>query len=454
MSNLPYKRKQPVFSLTSINPAQMLVIGFAAIILVGAFLLMLPIATPDGRGLSFVNALFTATSATCVTGLVVVDTGTAFTMFGQLTILTLIQVGGLGFMTMATLFALVIGRKISLRQRLLIQESLNQLTLEGIVKLVQRVLLFTIIFEGVGALILALRWIPDMGVSRGIYFGIFHSVSNFNNAGFDLVGGFRSLTPYVSDPIVNIVIMILIIAGGIGFIVIAELTDFHNRHKLSMHTKVVLTSTAFLVFFGALLIFAMEYTNPKTLASLDWAGKILGSFFQSVCTRTDGANTLPIGDMHQATLFLMVILMFIGASPGSTGGGIKTTTFVTLLGAVWAMIRGRRDVVFFKQRVDESKVHKALTITFAAVFLVLGATMILCITEKADFLTVLFETTSAFGTVGLSMGLTPHLTIFGKILLSFVMFAGRVGPLTVAFALSIDRKKENFRYSEGKITIG
>lgn len=270
----------------------MLVIGFAAIILVGAFLLMLPIATPDGRGLSFVNALFTATSATCVTGLVVADTGTAFTMFGQLTILTLIQVGGLGFMTMATLFALVIGRKISLRQRLLIQESLNQLTLEGIVKLVQRVLLFTIIFEGVGALILALRWIPDMGVSRGIYFGIFHSVSNFNNAGFDLVGGFRSLTPYVSDPIVNIVIMILIIAGGIGFIVIAELTDFHNRHKLSMHTKVVLTSTAFLVFFGALLIFAMEYTNPKTLASLDWAGKILGSFFQSVCTRTDGANTL------------------------------------------------------------------------------------------------------------------------------------------------------------------
>jgi trk system potassium uptake protein TrkH len=448
------KKGKKRLSLNDISPAQLFVIGFGSIILLGAFLLTLPIATVDGNGLHFVDALFTATSATCVTGLVVVDTGTTFTLFGQLTILSLIQVGGLGFMTFATLVALILGKKISLRQRLLIQESLNQLTIAGVVKLVRRVILFTIVFEATGALILTLHWLPEMGWSKALYFGIFHSVSNFNNAGFDIVGNFRSLTPYVSDPIVNIVIMILIIAGGIGFMVIAELTEYRTRRKLSMHSKVVLSTTTFLIFFGAIAIFAIEFNNPKTLAPLDWWGKVLGSFFQSVCARTDGANTLPIGDMYQSSLFLIIILMFIGASPGSTGGGIKTTTFATLLGAVWAMIRGQGDVVFFKQRIEEGKVYKALTIAFASLFLVIAVTMVLCITEKADFLMILFETTSAFGTVGLSMGLTPKLTVLGKILLSIVMFAGRVGPLTVAFALSWDRKKKHFRYSEGKITIG
>ncbi|WCN38041.1 TrkH family potassium uptake protein [Aneurinibacillus uraniidurans] len=446
--------KKPLFSLSAISPAQLFVAGFGAIILFGAFLLTLPAATVNGQGLPFIDALFTATSATCVTGLVVVDTGTTFTTFGQLTILGMIQIGGLGFMTVATLFTLILGRKISFRQRLLIQESLNQLSVEGVVKLVRKVLLFTLVFESAGALILTLHWAGEMGWSQAIYFGIFHSVSNFNNAGFDVVGGFRSLTPYVSDPIVNFVIITLILVGGIGFVVIAELIDYRTRRKLSMHTKVVLSMSAFLTVFGAILIFAFEFTNPKTLAPLDWSGKFWGALFQSVCTRTDGANTLSIGDMHQSSLFLMVILMFIGASPGSTGGGIKTTTFATLLAAVWAMVRSQGDIVFFKQRVHESKVYKALTIAFAALTLVILVTMILCITEKANFLVILFETTSAFGTVGLSAGLTPHLTEFGKILISFMMFAGRVGPLTVAFALNWDRKKKHFRYSEGKIIIG
>ena len=446
--------KKTPFSLSSISPAQLFVIGFGAIIFLGAFLLTLPVATVDGNGLFFIDALFTATSATCVTGLVVVDTGTTFTTFGQLTILAMIQIGGLGFMTVATLLTLILGRKISFRQRLLIQESLNHLSVEGVVKLVQKVLIFTLVFESAGALILTLYWAKEMGWSQALYFGIFHSVSNFNNAGFDVVGNFRSLTPYVSDWVVNLVIITLIIAGGIGFVVIAELVEYRQRRKLSMHTKVVLSMTAFLTLLGTVLIFAFEFTNPKTLAPLDWSGKILGSLFQSVCTRTDGANTLPIGDMHQSSLFLMIILMFIGASPGSTGGGIKTTTFATLLGAVWAMIRGQGDVVFFKQRIHESKVYKALTIVFAALTLIIVVTMILCITEKGDFLMILFETTSAFGTVGLSMGLTPELTAFGKVMISFMMFAGRVGPLTVAFALSWDRKKKHFRYSEGKIIIG
>ncbi|WCK55980.1 TrkH family potassium uptake protein [Aneurinibacillus sp. Ricciae_BoGa-3] len=441
---------------TLISPPQLFVIGFGTLILLGALLLTLPISTRNGEGLSFVNALFTATSATCVTGLVVVDTGTTFSYFGQLVILALIQIGGLGFMTVASLFVLILGKRISLRQRLLIQESLNHLSVGGIIRLIRHVIGFTVLFEGVGTLILALRWAPDMGWGKALYYGLFHSVSNFNNAGFDLVGNFKSLTPYVDDPVVNIVIMILIIAGGIGFVVIDELVDYFKRKtdKLSLHTKVVLTTNAVLIFGGALLIFLIEFHNPKTLLPLNWTGKILGSLFQSVCARTDGANTLPIGDMHQASLLLIIVLMFIGASPGSTGGGVKTTTFATLLGAIWSMIRGQGDVVFYKQRIGQEKVYKALTLVFAALVLVIIVTMILSITENANVFMILFETTSAFGTVGLSMGLTPHLTPFGRVLLSIVMFAGRVGPLTIAFALTWDRNKKHYRYSEGKIIIG
>jgi trk system potassium uptake protein len=439
-----------------ISPPQLFVIGFGTLILLGALFLTLPISTRDGQGLSFINALFTSTSATCVTGLVVVDTGTTFSHFGQLVILGLIQVGGLGFMTVASLFVLILGKRISLRQRLLIQESLNHLSVGGIIRLIRHVILFTVIFEGLGTLILGLHWAPAMGWGRALYYGLFHSVSNFNNAGFDLVGNFKSLTPYVDDPVVNIVIMLLIIAGGIGFVVIDELVEYFQRktEKLSLHTKIVLTTNAVLIFGGALLILLIEFNNPKTLLSLNWTGKILSSFFQSVCARTDGANTLPIGDMHQASLLLIIILMFIGASPGSTGGGVKTTTFAALLGAIWSMIRGQGDVVFYKQRIGQEKVYKALTIVFAALMLVIIVTMILSITEKANVFMILFETTSAFGTVGLSMGLTPHLTSFGRLLLSFVMFAGRVGPLTIAFALTWDRNKKHYRYSEGKIIIG
>lgn len=459
MVTLEKMMKKRFSLLSSLNPSQLFVIGFGSIIFLGAFLLTLPIATYDGKGAYFVDALFTATSATCVTGLVVVDTGTTFTIFGQAVILGLIQVGGLGFMTFATLFTLMMRKKVSFRHRMLIQESLNQISLEGMVRLVKRIILFTLVFEGAGTLILGLYWTPTFGFAKAMYLGLFHSISNFNNAGFDIMGEytgkFSSLTSFVGDPVVNLVMFILIIAGGIGFIVIAELVDLRKpRHRLSLHSKVVLSTSAFLIFFGAIAIFLVEFGNPKTLGSLDWSAKIFGSFFQSICARTDGSNTLPIGDLHQATQFLLIILMFIGASPGSTGGGIKTTTFITLLGAVWAMIRGHRDVVFFKQRVDEGKVYKALTITFAAACLVFGVTMLLTITEKADFLMVLFETTSAFGTVGLSMGLTPSLTMIGKIVLSLVMFAGRVGPLTVAVALTRNQKEEHFRYSEGKIVIG
>ncbi|WP_237392042.1 TrkH family potassium uptake protein [Paenibacillus dendrobii] len=442
------------FKWFRLAPPQILVLGFAGIILIGSILLSLPISNTTGKPLRFIDALFTATSATCVTGLVVKDTGTFFSTFGQVVIMLLIQVGGLGFMTMATLFSLALKRRISLRDRLILQEAMNQNTMEGIVRLIRKVLIFSLVIEACGAILFAVRWSFDMPVGRAIYFGIFHGVSMFNNAGFDLFGHFNSLTGYVYDPLVNIVVMFLIVSGGIGFIVLSDLVDFRKNRKLSLHSKVVLSMTGALIIVGAVVIFIFEFTNPKTLGSLNWGGKILASFFQSVTPRTAGANTLDLAGMRQASQFFMVILMFIGASPGSTGGGIKTTTFTILVGAVLAMIRGRDDIVLFRYRLAQERIFKALTITFLALFLVVGVSMVLSTTEDSNFLTILYETTSAFGTVGLTLGLTPHLTLVGKILISLTMFAGRLGPLTLAYALGPKKGKELYRHPEGKIIIG
>lgn len=415
----------------------------------------MPASTTDDKGLSFLNALFTATSATCVTGLVVVDTGTTFTMFGQLVILFMIQIGGLGFMTFATLFAFLLGKRISLKERILLQESLNNLTMEGIVRLARRILIFTAIIESVGAVLLSIRFSFDMPLGKAIYYGIFHSISNFNNAGFDLMGEFHSLTGYVNDPTVVLTICTLITLGGIGFIVMNEIVEFRISKRLSLHTKIALVTSGILLLVGTIGIFLLEYSNEKTLKPLTFAGKILGSLFQSVTARTAGANTVSIGDMTQSSLFLIVFLMFVGASPNSTGGGIKTTTFATLLGAVWSQIRGKEDVVFYRQRVVYETIYKALTVTLSGLFLVMLITMLLTITEHGkDFLMLLFEATSAFATVGLSMGLTPELSHIGKGLIIFTMFAGRVGPLTIAYAVTIRRNPDAFRYPKGKIMIG
>ncbi|GAB1530196.1 TrkH family potassium uptake protein [Brevibacillus formosus] len=415
----------------------------------------LPVATVDGLGLHWLDALFTATSATCVTGLVVVDTGTTFTTFGQLVILSLIQIGGLGFMTFATFFALIMRKKISLRERLILQESLNQMSMEGIVRLAKMILVFTALTELIGGVLLSIRFAFDFPLPKAIYFGFFHAISNFNNAGFDLMGEFSSLTAYVDDPVVTLVVCLLIILGGIGFMVVSELYDYRQTRRLSLHTKVVLSTTGILVVAGTALIFILEYANPKTLQPLSMMGKVLGSLYQSVTARTAGSNTLNIGDMYQSSLFLIILLMFIGASPGSTGGGIKTTTFATLIGAVVAQMKGKEDVIFFRQRILPHMVYKSLTLTMISLFIVLVMTMVLSITEtSARFEMILFEVTSAFATTGLSMGLTPHLTPIGKILIVLTMFAGRVGPLTIAIALAQRKQKEYFRYPKGKITIG
>ncbi|AEH46275.1 TrkH family potassium uptake protein [Parageobacillus thermoglucosidasius] len=438
-----------------LDPPKVLVAGFAVIILVGTALLMLPIATNDGKGLPFLDALFTATSATCVTGLVVVDTGTAFTLFGQLVILALIQVGGLGFMTFATLFAFLLGKRISLKERLLLQEAMNNLTIEGIVRLVKRVLIFTVVIELIGGLLLAVRFSFDMPLLKAFYFGMFHAVSNFNNAGFDLMGNFRSLTGYVEDPVVTLVICALITLGGIGFIVMNEVYEYRQTRRFSLHTKVAVATSGILLASSILLIFLLEFHNPNTLEPLSPLGKFLATLYQAVTPRTAGSNTLNISDLTQPTLFLIIFLMFVGASPGSTGGGIKTTTFAILLGAVWSQIRGKEDVVFFKKRIMYDTIYKSLTVTISGLFIVIFVTMLLTITEQGkDFLMILFEATSAFSTVGLSMGLTPELSPFGKVIIMCTMFAGRVGPLTIAYAVTLHRKPDPFRYPKGKIMIG
>ena len=436
-----------------LTPYQILVLGFATLIFVGALLLMTPQASATGQSLSFIDALFTATSAVCVTGLVVVDTGTYFSLFGQLVIIFLIQAGGLGIVTMATLMALLMRRKINLRERLIMQEALNHMTVSGVVRMTQYIILVTLLIEFIGGTILAIRWYPELG-AQGIYFGYWHAVSSFCNAGFDLFGNFGSVTRYVEDITVNLTISSLIILGGIGFTVIFDVWDNRRWKKFSLHTKLALVTTGFLLLFGTVVIFLLEINNPNTLQPLSMQGKLLGSYFQSVSTRTAGYNTVDIGQLHDATVFFMVILMFIGASPTSTGGGIKTTTFGVIIAAVWALITGKHDAELFKRRISQPLIYKAFSVILIAATLVIFVTMMMSITEKASFLQILFEVVSAFGTVGLTTGITPTLTEQGKIWIILTMFAGRVGPVTLALALALRTKKGKVQYPEGKIIIG
>lgn len=443
------------FRFLKLAPPQILVLGFAAVIMIGTLLLMLPVSSVAGEPLHFMDALFTATSAACVTGLAVVDTGTHLTGFGQAVILVLIQIGGLGFMTMATLFALVLKRRISLRDRLILQEAMNQSSMEGIVRLIRKVLIYSLVIEAAGAVLLSVRWAFDMPLGQAVYYGLFHAVSMFNNAGFDLFGGYyNSLTEYAGDPVINLTVMFLIVSGGIGFIVLSDLAEYRQKRRLSLHSKVVLSMTFGLILTGMAVIFIFEFTNARTLGPMNLGTKIWASLFQSVAPRTAGANTLDITGLRQATQFFIVILMFIGASPGSTGGGIKTTTFTLMIGAVISMLRGREDIVLFRYRLAQERVFKALTITLLALLLIVAVSMMLSTTEELPFLMILFETTSAFANVGLSLGLTPELTQVGKILICLTMFAGRLGLLTLAYALGPKQGKPLYKYPEGKMIIG
>lgn len=443
------------YLLNRLNPSAILVLGFAVIILIGTGLLSLPIATEDGKGLPFLDAFFTATSATCVTGLVVVDTADTFTMFGELSILAMIQIGGLGFMTFTTFLFIMLRKKISLKERLLLKEAFNASSTAGMVKIAKRIFIFTFVMEFLGGAVLAARFAYEMPVSKAIYYGFFHAISNFNNAGFDLMGGFRSLTEYVGDPIVVLVICTMIVTGGLGFIVINELYEYHQTRRLSLHTKVVLSTTAVLLVGGAVLVFLFEYTNMKTMGTLTLPEKILGAVFHSVTPRTAGANTLPMADLTHGTLLLTIFLMFIGGGSGSTAGGIKVTTFTVLIAAIFRQLQGKEDVVLFKRRIVTETILKVMTLSLSGGFIVIAVTFLLSLTEKNyDFIVYLFEATSAFGTVGLSMGLTPELSVVGKVLIIITMFIGRVGIITIVFSIVKKTGRERYQYVKGNVMIG
>lgn len=442
----------------ALTPAKVLAYGFGIIIILGTFLLSLGPASADGKPMGLIDALFMATSATCVTGLAVVDTGTHFSLFGQVVLLLLVQIGGLGFMVIGTLIALAFNRRISLRDRLVLQEAMNHNSMENLMTLLRRVIQYSLVIEVIGALLLAARWAVDMPLGQALYFGLFHSISIFNNAGFDLFGSvhgkFSGLAEYAGDPYVNIVVMLLIFLGGIGFIVISDLLHYRHTRKLTLHSKVVLSMSGILVVAGALLILLLEMKNPATLQSETFGDKLMSSFFHSISSRSGGVTTLSVAEMEHSTQFLLIILMFIGAAPGSTGGGIKVTVFAVLLGAMYAMLRGREDIVFFRRRLSKESIMRAITQTWLALILVVLTGMVLSTLEDREFLPLLFETTSAFATAGMSLDLTPRLTDISKVILCIVMFLGRIGPVTLAYAITPKSEKELYRYPEGKITIG
>jgi trk system potassium uptake protein TrkH len=426
------------------------------IIIIGALLLSLPVASSRGQSTDLLTSLFTSTSAVCVTGLVVVDTGTYWSVFGHIVILLLIQIGGLGFMTMSTFIALLLGKRIGLRERLIIKEALNEFSIQGMVKLMKNILIMTVAVEAVGAVLLSIRFIPVYGFVKGIYFGTFHAVSAFCNAGFDLIGGYRNLTPFVGDAVLNLSIMTLIIIGGLGFAV--NLDIFKNRRwkRLSLHSKLVVAITLFLIVAGFIFFYGVEYNNPMTLGALSPTEKILAAFFQSVTCRTAGFYTIPTGELTDASKLMSIILMFIGASPASTGSGVKTTTFAILIIAVLSVIRGREDIQLFKRRIPNHLVFRALAIVIISICIILAVTMVLSLRENFKYIDLQFEAVSAFAPVGLSTGITPYLSSIGKAFIIVTMFIGRLGPLTMAFALARKHKggKSGIRYPEDKVLVG
>lgn len=453
--------KKLIKVVNNMQSTQIMVIGFASVIIIGALLLNLPISTRSGESIGLLDALFTSTSAVCVTGLIVADTATYWSLFGQIVIITLIQIGGLGFMTITTLFALITKKRINLKERLLIQESLNQMDLSGLVKLTRYVLLTTFLIEGTGALMLSTVFIPQFGFLKGSWYSIFHAISAFCNAGFDLMGSvsgpFSSLTSYVNNFTITITISLLIILGGLGFPVILDIIKNKKLSKLNIHSKLVLFTTAILIAIGMVFVLVVEYNNKKTLGSLGFGGKLLASLFQSVTTRTAGFNTIDLTMMKESTLFVMINLMLIGASPASTGGGIKTTSLATIILTVRCFILGRPDIEVFERRIGTTIVRKALGIFFIGISVAVLGTLLISLTQpQFTLLESGFEVASAFATVGLSIGGSATLSGIGKILIMMFMFMGRVGSLTIFMALLSRSTKKNqpVRYPEGRIIVG
>lgn len=433
--------------------------GFLAVILLGTVLLALPISSASGRSIGLFKSLFTSTSAVCVTGLVAVDTGTTFSWAGQIILLMLIQVGGLGFMVFATMLMVMLGRKISLKGRMLIRESMNTASLSDLGSLTKLYLLLSVAIELIGAVLLSLRFVPLFGWKHGIWMALFHSVSAFCNAGFDLFGSYASLTAFSGDPLVLLTVAALVILGGLGFSVILE--AFRNRQgfrNLSLHTRIVLMTTLGLLLAGTLFFWLAERTHTETLAGRGEGDKILNAFFQSVTLRTAGFNSFDLSGLRDGSKLFSSLLMMIGASPASTGGGIKTTTIATLTLLMLSVIRGESEVNVARRRLSDDIVRRALAVTGLFMIVLLTGTLMISFIEGERFPLedVLFEASSAMGTVGVSAIGTPNLSAASQAVLLPMMFLGRVGPLTLAVAMAKRQGniKSSARYPEERIMIG
>ncbi|MBQ9112509.1 MAG: Trk family potassium uptake protein [Clostridia bacterium] len=445
-----------------LNTTRIIVLGFLVIILIGTLLLMLPISSADGTVTDPLSALFTVVSASCVTGLTVVDTATHWSMFGHVVIILLIQIGGLGFMTMAVLLSLLIKRAVTPKERMLVAMSYNLESYDSTMQIVRRVAIGTLAFELIGACILAIRFIPDYGLANGIFKSVFHSISAFCNAGFDIIGvgnpEIGSLAYYTTDPVVMITLSLLIVVGGIGFIVWNDLINFATaKRRLSVYSRFVLTITVILLIVGTVMFAVFEWNNPKTLGALDGAGdKILVSFFQSSTWRTAGFVTVPNGDFTQSSLLLGIILMFIGGASGSTAGGIKVATLGVLIFTVWCTAIGKKRAVFRGRTITGESFVRATSVICVQITAVIVGTLILSVDSGFDILSVVYEAVSAISTVGVTMGITSVLPVLSKLVLCFMMFFGRVGILTVTLAVMNNQSgaDPNIKYPEAKMLIG
>ncbi len=443
-----------------LSATQILVLGFIFVIAVGALLLHMPLASRDGVRTPFFDCLFTAVSATCVTGLVVVDTATHWSSFGHAVILLMIQTGGLGFMTIAVLLSMLLRRNISPRERILLANSYNLSSFEGLVPLVRRVLCGTLVFEACGALLLAIRFVPRFGIGRGIWMGVFHAVSAFCNAGFDLMGGvtgkFSSLIGFAEDPTVSLTIAALIMVGGIGFIVWDDIYEWlRRRHPLTVYTKLVLCVSCILWLGGMLVYAVQEWNNPATLGALETPHKVIGAFFQSVTMRTAGFNTISLNDMTSVSQTVSLVLMFIGGASGSTAGGVKVVSFALVFYAVWMLASGRHHITMFRRTVPMESVVRAFTLC-GIQFIITMASALVLLNADCALMPALFEVFSASGTVGLTLGLTPSLPFVPRLVIMILMYFGRVGILTIAMAghsKSIDDKNQ-MRYADTQLLIG
>lgn len=440
----------------SLTQTQFIAFGFFVLILTGTLLLTLPFASRDGHSMDFLGALFTATSASCVTGLVVADTWSQWSLFGQMVIITMIQIGGLGFITIGVYVSILLRRRIGLKERGLMQESTSALQIGGIVRLTKKIIIGTACFEGAGALLLAIRFIPQYGLWRGIFYSIFHSVSAFCNAGFDLMGHqqpYNSLSAYYDDWLVNLVIMSLIIIGGIGFIVWDDISK-HRLHvkKYLLQTKIVLLTTAFLVIGGALAFYYLE--KDLLMADMTVSGKILSSLFSSVTARTAGFNSIDTGALSDGSKLLTMILMFIGGSPGSTAGGVKTTTIVVLLLYVHSSIQRTYGVNVFGRRLEEEAIKQASSVFTINLFLALGVSLIIMGIQPLSLSDTLFETFSAIGTAGMTTGITRDLLPLSRLLIILLMYCGRIGSMSFALAFTQRKRITRVQNPVERINVG